>query len=447
MVNKVVSSKDSMLWLATNTGIDVLSYNWNDSLSCKFQRNINNTDGLVSNFVNDLEYWNDYIWAATNSGICRFSPDIVASEVPQLPIYIANFANNDSTYNFNQELNFKYNQNDVLISYNGLSFQQQKEPIEYKYRLIKKGSKENRQWYYTNDRNQRFNNLNPGNYIFEVNAKNKLRIWNDKYAQVSFIIQPHFTQTSWFKVCLGIFALLGVYLIYKFQIKRFQRKQERENALLEAQQKMQEAELAAIRNQMNPHFVFNSLNSIQNFIFKKDVIKSNYYLSKFAGLMRQSLQFSRLDFVTIADEIDFLNNYLELESLRFKNKFEFEFIVDEKIDITKALIPSLILQPLIENSIKHGFNNIEHTGKIEVKFYLLDGNFLQDDLSDNGLGSNSIKSKKDDHTSLGIEMIKNRINLLNQSKYQNQATVKFEERNNGYFVFFKVPLVTEERGL
>jgi len=447
MVNKVVSVKDSMLWLATNTGIDVLSYNWNDTLSIKFQRNINNTDGLVSNFVNDLEYWNDYIWAATNRGICRFSPNIVNSEVPQLPIYITNFANNDSTYNFNQELDFKYNQNDVLISYNGLSFQQQKEPIEYKYRLIKNGSNDNRQWYYTNDRNQRFNNLNPGNYIFEVNAKNKLRIWNNKPATVKFFIQPHFTQTSWFKVLVGILVILGIYLTYIFQLKRFERKQERERALVKAKQKMQEAELAAIRNQMNPHFVFNSLNSIQNFIFKKDVIKSNYYLSKFAGLMRQSLQFSRLDFISIVDEVEFLTDYLTLESLRFKNKFEFKFNIDERIDKEATLLPSLILQPLIENSIKHGFNNIDGTGKIKVDFYLSDGKFLQIDVADNGLGSASVKNTIGTHKSLGINMIKNRISLLNQSKFDNMASVRFEERTNGYFVFFKIPLIIDEKVL
>jgi len=445
MVNKVLITNDSILWLATNNGIDVLSYHWDDTLSVKFIRNINNTDGLVSNYVNDLAFYNGRIWAATNKGMYRFSPDILKSEVPQIPISITQFENEDSIYNKGDDLVFDFDENDIKISYLGMSYQQQKDKIEYKYRLMKNENLTDAKWYYTYALSQRFNNLSAGEYVFEVTAKNKLKIWTENPAKVYFTITPRIIDTRLFKSLLLIFTVSVLAIVYKIQIKRIKQRQSRDKELALAKQNMQEAELSAIRNQMNPHFVFNSLNSIQNLIFKNDKEGTNYYLSQFSKLMRQSLQFTSLDFITIKKELTFLKNYLELESLRFPKKFEVIFVVSEQINSSEIMIPSLILQPIVENSIKHGFNNINYKGLIKIEAKLWDDNTLYLSVIDNGKGSKTgnilFRTNLKEHKSLGIEMVKNRINLLNKTRYQMKAEITQEITESGYATIFKMPIL------
>lgn len=444
MVNNIAITNDSILWLATNNGIEALSYTYVDSLKVKFLRNINKGDGLISTSVNDLEFWNGEIWAATNAGVCNFSPNILDEKVPQIPIAITEFMNQDSVYNIKGELSFKPKQNDIFISYSGLSFQQFSDEVEYKYRLIKDGIESDDDWYFTNARSERFNDLKHGNYTFEVNAMNKLGIWNDSPARINFVIQPRFVDTLLFKFLMLFLLLLIAFVTIKIINYRNFVRQKRLLELEEAKRKTQEAEISAIRNQMNPHFVYNSLNSIQNLIFKNDSYGANYYLSKFSTLMRQSLQFTSVNFISLKQEFDFLENYLELEMLRFPNKFEFEFVIDDLIDPSLFLIPSLILQPIVENSIKHGFDNIDYKGILKIEA-LLKENLLEIYIKDNGCGTKKIAKilNPDDtlHKSFGTKMVQNRIDLLNKSHFDVQATIDISPSENGYQTKFILPII------
>lgn len=446
MLNNLTITNDSLIWLATNDGIDILSYSVDDSLNVKFLRNINKADGLVSTSVNDVEYWNNKIWAATNAGVCNFSTDILDTEVPKVPISITEFINQDSICNFNEELHFKPKQNDIFISYSGLSFQQFSEEVEYKYRLIKDGQVGEEDWYYTKVRSERFNDLPHGSYTFEVNAMNKLGVWNDAPAKVSFVIAPRFVDTLLFKLLMLFLLGFGIYTIIKIVNKRNQTKQQQLLELEEAKTRTQEAEISAIRNQMNPHFVYNSLNSIQNLIFKKDSYGANYYLSKFSTLMRQSLQFTSVNFISLKQEFDFLSDYLELETLRFPNKFKVSFIVDDLIEPSLYLIPSLILQPIVENSIKHGFDDIDYTGIVEIKAELKN-DLLHITIKDNGNGVKKARPKNkqrdNSHKSFGTQMVQNRIDLLNRSHFDVQATIDVVQSESGYQTLFILPIMHE----
>ncbi len=435
MINNAVISQDSILWLASNNGIEVMSYSWKDTLNINYFRSISSADGLVSNFVNDVEYWNEYIWTATSEGICRFNPkNILEKEIPLTPLKITKFTNQDSSYNLHHELDFQHNENDILISYSGLSFQQFKKQIEYKYRLIKDGNIIDSKWYHTRDRNIRFTDLAPGKYEFEVSAKNNLRLWNDSSERIKFSINPHFTDTILFKFLTVLFFSALILLIVKIVLNRIRLKQ-----------KVQEANLMAIRNQMNPHFVFNSLNSIQNLIYKKDNKSANFYLTKFSTLLRQSLDFTRLDFISIENEIKFLTNYLSMESLRFPLKFEYKFIIEDGLDDSSILIPSLILQPIVENSIKHGFDFIDYVGKIDIQISKKHNNFIEIVIKDNGNGSNkknltNQSHKENSHNSLGLKMVRNRLDLLNKSQYKQKASIKTDASELGYQTIIFVPL-------
>ncbi len=208
---------------------------------------------------------------------------------------------------------------------------------------------------------------------------------------------------------LGVSAYL-LFARYKLRQKNFQNELEKNNLIIE--QKL-------LRTQMNPHFIFNSLNSIQSFISENEAFLAESYLSKFALLMRNILDNSRMEFIPIEDDISTLGLYLELEKLRFNNKFDFNIIVDPKIVTDFTLIPPMLIQPFVENAILHGIMYKESKGLIEVIFKLLD-NTIRCIIKDDGVGREIAMEKKKMNSSkrksLGLQVTKERLELLNEKR-------------------------------
>ncbi len=442
MINRILLMKDTTICLATNKGVNVVSYEYStDTLIFSDIKNFTISDGLISNFINDIKFWNDKIWLATDNGICHFNPEYFDKSFSEIPVFINEMIVNDSIYEEGQNLVLKHNQNDLQINYTGISFKKENEDSFYRFRL--NVEKEASNWIYTNDKNIRYNNLAPGNYTFEVAAKNKSNIWTSVPAKISFQIKPHFIDTLWFKSLAFILFISLVGAATYAQIKRMQLREYEKR-------KLQEAKLNALRNQMNPHFVFNSLNSIQSFIFKKDIEKANYYLSKFSRLMRDSLQYTRLDYITLREEVDFIKNYLELEAMRFSGKFEFKIRMEESLDLEFITIPSLIIQPVLENSIKHAFNNLPYLGLLTIDIKEKDENRLEVFVQDNGSGltANQEKNNQENamYKSLGLEIIKDRIDLLNKKSSNPIASIDItnlsdiDEDRKGLLVHFILPI-------
>ncbi len=446
LVNHILVTNDSTLWVATNQGLNVFNYKFEkDTLVYSNIKSLRTVDGLSSNYINDVDYWNNEIWLATNDGICHFDPEIVNRFFSPVNVFIQELIVSDSTYtNFN-DLLFKYNENDIFINFTGISFRKEKERPFYRYRL--RSGDETPEWFYTNEKNIRYNDLDAGQYTFEVAAQNKSGEWNVQSTKLNFEIEAHFTETKMFRLFLFFLGLCIISLIFYFQNKRIRFRAKEKQRLQEAALRVREAELMALRNQMNPHFVFNSLNSIQNFIFKKDVEKANYFLSKFSSLMRDSLQYTRLDFISIKEELAFLNNYMELESMRFPEKFDFNVSVEEDLAIEYLLIPSLLLQPIMENAIKHAFKNIKHKGLLHVNVLQKDNDSIEVFIEDNGPGLIESEDTRPQHTSLGLKIIKNRIKLLNDGNYKKKSSVSFinlstlDKNKRGLQVHFILPLV------
>ena len=448
LINCLMVQNDSTLWVGTNNGVNIINFKFlKDSISVHNVISLTTNDGLISNFINDIEYWNNNIYLATNKGVCYFSPEIIEKSHDPVPIQINQLVVNDSIYAVTDSLVFDHDKNDFFIHFTGLNFRKNKEKDFYKYRLIRNGNKAS--WYYTNEKNIRYSNLTPANYLFEVSAQNNSSEWNEQPERLYFTIEPHFSQSKWFKLLSFLLIALALFFIYNSQIKRVSRREEANRKLEQAQLRIREAELSALRNQMNPHFVYNALNSIQNFIFKKDFEKANYYLVKFSRLMRSSLNFSRLDLITLKEEIDFLNDYIELEKMRFPDKFICNFLVEDDLPINSMMIPSLLLQPVLENVIKHAFKDITYTGKMDVNFSQNEKNQLKIIVEDNGSGLSSINNKsintESAHKSLGLEIIKNRINLINESDANTESSMTFinksdrDNTNLGLKVVFILP--------
>ncbi|KAA5533699.1 histidine kinase transcriptional regulator protein [Taibaiella lutea] len=226
-----------------------------------------------------------------------------------------------------------------------------------------------------------------------------------------------------FFILFGIAILLVATMIGLFLV--FSRKK---NQIIEAGLKKElelkihqyEVELKALRSQMNPHFVHNSLNAIQYYIQRNEVEISENYLVKFSKLIRLFFEYSGKQNITIQQEIELLQNYLYLEKLRFEAKLNYEFHIDERLDIECQQIPSMLLQPIVENAVNHGIFHKEEEGNISVSFVYLDHQSFVVTIEDDGIGMTRskaiLKNNSNGHQHRSSNVIRDRIELLNQSK-------------------------------
>ena len=220
-----------------------------------------------------------------------------------------------------------------------------------------------------------------------------------------------------------------------------------EAELLQTKNRLAEEKLTALRSQMNPHFIFNCLNSIQQYILKGEVDNANKYLSRFSKLIRLVLQYSEYNFISLEDEINMLQLYLSLEKIRFGNSFEYNINVEEELDAEEIKIPNLMIQPFVENAIWHGLMHKEGDRKIEIKFSLINEQSLVCEITDNGIGRKraseikEFKSLEIKHQSKGMQLVKDKIDVLKQ-QFKSEIFIELSDviNNNGEICGTKVLL-------
>ena len=203
-------------------------------------------------------------------------------------------------------------------------------------------------------------------------------------------------------------------------------KKEAEAILTDTQRKMTEVEMHALRAQMNPHFIFNCLNSINRYIVKSDQTTASLYLTKFAKLIRLILDNSNSKNVLLTNELDALKLYIEMEALRFDKKFTYEINIDNKLATDCIEVPPLIIQPYVENAIWHGLLHKESSGHLSIRLHIADDSLLKCIIEDNGIGRKKAKELKSKtavtRKSLGMELTENRLNLLNKHAELHAST-------------------------
>lgn len=443
LVNGIALQGDSIVWVASNKGLNKVQYQLVNKLPViNSITSYNTSEGLLMNFINDIEYWKGKLWLAFNNGINYFDPAVLKKPTKPALIYLdsVNVLNSDESVLPNA--NIEGSQNNIVFHFTGVLHNKSKTKPFYKYKLTGGGLAD--EWYYTNERQAQYVNLEPGDYQFTFTARNNSDIWANPIDPFTFTIKPYYYETVWFRVLafLSIAGLIG-YFIYTRN-----REVEKDKKLQEALFKNKDAELSVLRNQMNPHFIFNSLNSIQNYIFKNDIERANYYMSRFSRLMRNSLEFSKLEYISLAAEEEFINTYMELEKLRFPDQFDFEFDVEEGLPMENYFIPPLLLQPVLENAVKYAFKHADYKGLIQVKISEhLPGKLLKVIIQDNGSGIDYSKQKETDpdqkeHRSLGLKIIKDRIQLLKEDK--SISGVSFKNGNlpdgKGFITEFILPI-------
>ncbi|MFD2586749.1 MULTISPECIES: tetratricopeptide repeat-containing sensor histidine kinase [Flavobacteriaceae] len=235
----------------------------------------------------------------------------------------------------------------------------------------------------------------------------------------------------------------GVILASLFAFISYRRKQRSDTAKKEAEfnATVAEVELKALRAQMNPHFIFNSLNSIGDYILNNNTQAASDYLAKFARLMRMTLENSDKQLITLEEDISLLNTYLAIEQKRFEKAFDFEIRVTDGLDTDEILLPPMLLQPFVENSIVHGLSKSEKGGEILINF-ISEQQKLICTVEDNGVGRATSKSRNGHQkkNSMGMSITQNRIEVLNKTKGTN-GSVKIVDKELGTKVIVSLPLV------
>lgn len=371
MCNTVWKENDTTLWVGTNKGICLIN-NILDSNKSEFMT-IDINDGLTSNEVNYLCKVNDDIWVATAGGISIINKFRYLKSLQQIPVYIKSVIINgkQSVSKLKDKINYK--NNNVVISYLGINYQYANQ-LEYKYRLKNTES----EWNYTTNRSVVYSSLPAGKYVFEVGVVMPKGGNNQVYAYYTFTILPPFWQSIWFVILVIVVGVLAITFFVWARIS-FVREQER------LKHDLKVFSDRALRGQMNPHFIYNSLNAIQNYILNHKTQASATFLSKFSRLMRLTFTNTAEEFVPLEKEIEALIIYAELENLRFNQKFKLRINIEENIDKNKTKVPPLIIQPFVENAILHGLVSKEENGNIWIDIKRKQ-NRLEITIKDDGIG-------------------------------------------------------------
>jgi LytS/YehU family sensor histidine kinase len=216
---------------------------------------------------------------------------------------------------------------------------------------------------------------------------------------------------------------------------------------LKTRQKAAVMEQKLLRSQMNPHFIFNSLIAIQNYIYNNEAVLAGDYLARFADLIRFALESSRNEFLALDKEINMMQVYLDLQKLRFENQFDYSLIIDEKLDTENASIPPMIAQPFVENAIEHGLRHLEGNGTLEVRYVPEDATTLMIVVSDNGVGRQKAREieKQTKHRSMAMEITRERLDILSR-KFKKEYTITIIDKKDdagaaaGMEITIRIPL-------
>lgn len=422
--------KDDVLWAISNSGINRIELrNKRPKISA-----FDDINGVLADNLNDLFVTKDTVYLATNNGLIYFAPGHSLQRRRAPAVYITSIIHKQKQLDLSAKtFTFKPNDQEITINYSAVDFKNKN--ITYRYRL-----KSTNSWVETKNRKLVLTSLSPGTYDFEIAAKNQNSNWGAS-SSVKLVLNPKFYQTWWFMILM---LLLGAYLVYSTTISFTRRKRDKEQEALLLKNKILTLEQRALQAMMNPHFVFNVMNSIQHFINTKNTISANKLLTGFARLIRRNMEICTQSYISLADEIDYIALYLSLEKSRFGEKLTYHINIAPAIDREEILIPSMLLQPYIENAIWHGIMPKEAGGTIIIEMAYEGEEQLFIKIIDDGVGiDNALQRKNSGHESKGMNLIRDRINLLNEIEEKRIQLNVSQNGQSGTTVRIIIPISTE----
>ena len=417
----IQKDNNGFYWVSTNLGL----YKFNAKYEVIQKYNTGNgLSFLEYNTACTLKDSSGGIYFGGVGGITHFNPAALKqNEYSPAPL-ITSIKVKDKLWplqknpNLVNSLTLHHEQNFITIQFSVTNFSNEANNT-FSYRL--KGLNDN--WTTGSTSNiATFTSLPPGDYVFELRSANSDGNWSNEVKTLAISILPPWWQTWWFiSLAVVAFASLITFIVVR-RIKAI-----RNDASVK--QQLAELEIKGLHAQMNPHFIFNSLNSIKEMILEDQKQNASRYLSKFAQLIRTSLEQSRQTFISIKQCVDHLQQYLEMEKLRFED-FTYSIEIDEKLDANETQIAPMLVQPLVENAIWHGLRSKDSDRKLFIRF-IKEGNQVICEVDDNGVGlrhtMNSKSTTLSAHRSLGITNIKERLKLLNE-KYHMKCSLNINDK-------------------
>ncbi len=404
IIERLTIQGDSVVLAATNEGAYLMQFE-NDSLVLKYVYTVN--DGLRSNLINDLLIYQDSIYIGTNKGLSVLKYGTKNNHLRSIYLQGIKWNNGkiddtivDVLHANNNSLEINYSAIYYAIT-NNLKYSYCLAPISNEY-IETAGGKIN------------LRNLEVGEYKlrFKVEDRNY-----ELTKTITINIRPRWFQTMLFKVTVAVLVLLSIFLSFLGYRKYIVNQS---NKRIKRQKQLSDFKLEALRSQMNPHFVFNSLNAIQYYISENQNDLSEGYLVKFSKLIRQFFDLSDLSQIPLEQEVKLLQNYLDLEQMRFADRLNYNITVDSELSRKNVFIPTMILQPLVENAINHGIFNKETSGSVKISFKAIDTLSYEVSIEDDGIGMEQSKALKKTqlptHNSKSTLIFKERIELLNSNK-------------------------------
>ncbi len=424
---------DSYL-IATNKGLDKIFLRDGEFIV----ENLNPLLGIKKGKINDIEIIDSNIYLGTDKGMLSFNSKALKDTSIKPRLVLEQIMINDSIYSNLKSLGYK--QNNLRLGFTGISFSDYGD-LSYEYRS------NSGPWVPIDNRNLEIKNLAPGQHNIELRTKGSSDLWSDS-KQVSLYIKPPFYKTIPFLILVISIIGLIIYLAVGKRIKSIEKAFNKERNIFNAKQEkmtlekqMVELEQKALRMQMNPHFVFNALNTIKGYYSGGETKEANKYISQFSKLLRLILENDKR-LITLEKEIEIIRLYVGLIQLRYVDVFSFKIIVDPELNVREVGIPTLILQPLVENAIIHGLAPMNESGELLIEFEK-NTNRLVCKVIDNGIGySKSLnKNLNGKKTSKAIQITKERIALENNYSVTNDFMIRDRLNSKGTEVVINLPLL------
>ncbi len=427
VVYSMQADKKGDIWISTNKGLThiILPPGFYKSayegvILPPVLRNYTVLDGIPSNEFNQGASFQDedgFVYFGSIDGLTIFDPGKLLVNRYHAPVSITSFRvfekslPLDTGIAYKKQITLPYDQNYISFEFAVLNYLL---PEKNTYSVKMEGL--NPDWIYTGSRSYAsYTNLEPGQYVFRVRGYNNDGILSQQEAAFYITITPPFWKTFWFKTTILLFVILVFFLIYLLRERQIRKEEQKKSAFNIA---IAQIEMKALRAQMNPHFIFNCLNSINNYINKQDSKTATDYLARFSRLIRLVFENSMSSMVSLYSDLEALELYIQLEQLRFGNKLEYVISIEPGLETEKVLVPPLLIQPFVENAILHGLMHADHAGKISIGISTTKNDLIII-VKDNGIGRAKAAGIKPvsgrSHKSLGLKVTNERIELLKQS--------------------------------
>ncbi len=408
-----IKVKDNILYIFASTSV----YEY-DLQAKKFRTLIS----LGSDYeVSDVAFYQNKMVFATAKGLLLPAKDSNKAKF-YTTLVLDNITVNDSLVNTKSLTGLHYTQNNININYALLAYAPtEKSPVYYKigdqkWRLLDEYS-----------RSLKLNALSPGSYVVSFRTQSEK---GPKIDTISFVINKPFWLTHLFIICLISLFLVSIYLLHRYKLAQNDKRNEMALAKVNLENSLNQSKLKAIKSQMNPHFFYNALNTIQSYILANDKKQAVTYLSKFSVLTRTILEMSEKEYISLPEEIKTISVYLDIEKARFDEDFDYEISCEDSLNTEDIKIPTMLLQPYLENAIKHGLLHKVGAKKLEITFSK-DKSVLSVTIDDNGIGRKKSKElnkiKQDKHQSFATNAMQNRVELLNQNKI-NKISIRYVDK-------------------